>query len=129
MNSQRWIMVAGLAMGSYGTAYAAKGGNSENGGGGKSTTPSATLHSDCDSSPCVTGQTVYFWGEGYDASQAQALVQIGPGMWSATAVADDGTVDFHWSHFRLPGDYTFQLYQNGKGNKLELKASLTVTVE
>jgi len=126
------ILVAGLALGSAGAAFAAKGGNGGNGGkdsGSTQAVTSATLIYECDTTVCSAGDVVYFWGEGYDAVQGKALMQIGASLWSNVAVADDGTVDFHWNFFTIPGQYTVQLYQNGKGNKLELKSEVIVTIQ
>ena len=123
------LLIAGLALGPISMAHAAKGGNSDKAVGGKQETPAATLARSMCFSTGLVGDVVYFWGEGYDENQGQALLQIGSGMWSAVAVADDGTVDFHWNYFQLPGDYTIHLYQNGKGKKLELKSEVVVTVQ
>lgn len=121
------VLVAGLALGAMESAYAAKGGNSTKSSGGKQQTTSATLNSECEAS-CYPGEVVRFTGSGYDASQGQALLKIGAGLYSAVAVASDGTVDFVWNYFQIPGDYSVQLYQEGRGNKQELKAQVTVTI-
>lgn len=125
------LAVAGVLFGPANLAYAGKGGNGGGTGakgGGKQESPSATLQSSCDSSPCLSGEVVYFSGEGYDSAQGQALLQIGAGIWSGVPVDADGTVDFTWNYFQLPGEYSVQLYQNGKGQKLELKAEVTVSI-
>ena len=123
------LLVVGMGFGSVASTYAAKGGSGGNGGSAKLETPNATLNYDCDSTLCYAGNIVYFSGEGYDAVQGKALLQIGASLWSNVAVADDGTVNFHWNFFTIPGTYPVQLYQNGKGNKLELKGAVSVTIE
>ena len=117
------VVVAVLACGAFGSANAAKG------GAHKDTAPAASLYSSCDDTPCFAGDPVDFWGEGYDASQGQALLQIGSGLFTSVAVYSDGTVDFTWNYFQIPGQYSVQLYQNGKGHKLELKSETTVSIE
>ena len=119
------LLVTGLVFGPLGTVNAEKGGNRSV---AKYTAPGTTLVSSCDETNCVVGEPAYFWGDGYDASQAQALLHIAGG-YSVVAVASDGSVDFSFDYFQIPGDYSVQLYQNGKGRKLELKSELTVTVE
>jgi len=123
------LLVAGLTFGTMGSALAAKGGNGGRDSGSTQAATSATLNYECDTTVCSAGDVVYFWGEGYDAVQGKALMQIGASLWSNVAVADDGSVEFHWNFFTIPGQYTVQLYQNGKGNKLELKSEVIVTIQ
>jgi len=120
------VMVISMAFGSVGSAFAAKGGKNS---GATQASTSATLNYECDAPLCYAGDIVYFWGDGYDPVQGKALLQIGASLWSNVAVADDGTVNFHWNFFTIPGTYSVQLYQNGKGNKLVLKGAVSVTIE
>ena len=109
---------------------AAKGGNSGDrgnggGGGGGASSSSANLSSSCD--PCVAGTYATLSGSGYDGSQGAAQVYVS-GAWTAIAVAADGTISFRW-YMLATGPYDFRIYQKGNGQKLELKAQLTVTAQ
>lgn len=122
------VLVAGLAVGSVGSAYAAKGGNGKgpNSSSTSFSTSGATLFYECEDT-CSTGEIVHFWGSGYDASQGQAMLNI-DNIWSAVAVANDGSVDFVWNYFQIPYTYKVQLYQK-QGNNLELKSEVNVTIQ
>ena len=104
-------------------ALAGKGGNGGRPGGGASTT--ATLVASCG--PCVAGSYASFSGSGYDGSQGAAQLYVS-GAWTAIPVAADGTVSFTW-YMLATGPYDFRVYQRGKGQKLALKAQLTVTAQ
>jgi hypothetical protein len=110
-------------------AIAAKGGNgsSQRGGqGGSGSTSSATLNSSCNPS-CAAGSYASFWGSGYDGSQGAAQLYVS-GAWTAIPVAADGTVSFTW-YMSATGPYDFKVFQKGNGQKLVLKAQLTVTAQ
>jgi len=121
------ILVAGLAFGTVGSTYAAKGENNGKGSSANLEFSDLALQYECETPGCPAGDIVHFWGEGYDASQGKALLQIGGALWTAVAVAEDGTVEFQWNYFQIPGTYSVQLYQN-QGQKLELKGEVSVTI-
>lgn len=125
------VFIASLALLPMELAYAAKGGNGHaNGqnGGTKNATSSATLTSSCDYSDCFAGVTVDFAAEGLDGSQLTVMIDLGNDRWGGTGVREDGTTEFHYA-YKNPGMYTVRLYQDGKGNKLELKAELVVDIQ
>jgi hypothetical protein len=110
-------------------ALSGKGGNgsSQRGGqGGGGSTSSATLNSSCNPS-CAAGSYASFWGSGYDGTQGAAQLYVS-GAWTAIPVAADGTVSFTW-YMSAVGPYDFKVFQKGNGNKMVLKAQLTVTAQ
>jgi hypothetical protein len=104
------------------SVFAAKGGVK---GAPATAATTATLAVTCN--PCQAGTVVHFVGSGFDASQAQATLNIA-NAWTATAVAGDGTVSFDWPYFYGAGSYSAKAYQS-QGNKMVLVAETTVNVE
>ena len=104
-------------------ALGGKGGNGGRPNGGATT--AATLLSSCN--PCVAGTYATLSGSGYDGSQGAAQVYVS-GAWTAIPVASDGTVSFSW-YMLATGPYDFRIYQKGNGQKMVLKAQLTVTAQ
>ena len=111
-------VISGLVVGNV---LAGRGGN----GGGRNSTPPATLAAECD--PCQMG-VVRFSGAGYDAEQAAAQLWVS-GAGSAVPVFEDGSVSFGW-YFSVPATYELRLYQKGNGrHKLVLMSTTFVTIE
>lgn len=107
-------------------AFAAKGGG---GKPGDSTSTTATLVSDCN--PCAVGTVAHFQGSGYDPRQgAQIYFKSADGSTTGAAVpvASDGTVSFGW-YMSPAGAYEVRACQYGKGGKLVLKATTSVTAQ
>lgn len=121
--AQIGVLVLALALVPAGLA--AKGGGKP--GGGSTTT--ATLASDCN--PCAAGTIAHFRGSGYDSRQgAQIYFKSATGSTTGAAVpvAADGTVSFGWN-MSPAGTYEVRAMQWGKGGKLVLKATTTVTAQ
>ena len=123
------VVLVGLVLVLAPVAFAARGGDGANHGNGPGgsggSTSSATLGSSCD--PCTAGTYATLSGSGYDGSQGAAQLYVS-GAWTAIPVAADGTVSFNW-YMLATGPYDFRIYQKGNGNKMVLKAQLTVTAQ
>ena len=107
-------------------AFAAKNGGGKPGG---QAPPTATLVADCN--PCAVGTVAHFSGSGYDPRQgAQIYFKSASGETTggAVPVASDGTVSFGW-YMSPAGTYDVRACQYGKGGKLVLKATTTVTAQ
>ena len=86
----------------------------------------ATIVASCN--PCTAGDVVHFSGKGFDASQYKATMSFS-GAVTTTPVWSDGTISHDWPYFTQPGTYRVEVYQKGKANRLELKASTSVTMQ
>jgi hypothetical protein len=121
--AQIGVLVVALALVPAG--FAAKGG----GGQGGDSTTTATLVSDCN--PCAAGTIAHFTGSGYDPWQGAQIYftnAAGSTTGAAVPVAADGTVSFGWN-MSPAGTYEVRAMQWGKGRKLVLKATTTVTAQ
>ena|SRR5215813_743195 len=122
-----WIAALAIAVTVVPAGLAAK-----NGGGKPGSAPppaTATLVSDCN--PCAVGTIAHFSGSGYDPRQgAQIYFKSSDGSTTGAAVpvASDGTVSFGWN-MSPAGTYEIRACQYGKGGKLVLKATTSVTAQ
>ncbi len=94
------------------------------GRGGPSTSPSATLTSDCN--PCALGTIAHFSGSGYDPSEPRGMAAItdaaGNTNWIGINISSNGTTSFEL-YMSPAGTYNIKVLQNLR-KKLVLRAEL-----